>query len=107
MVMTAGLGDLASFFLARTRAQTAADASALAAAAELIPGIGTDPLGKADEFASANGAELVACDCSLGSAEVVVTVAVPVHLSLGRVGGIHEVKAHARAQVLSPGPASP
>ena len=45
MVMLAGQGDLTSFFIARTRAQTAADAAALAAAAELIPGIGTDPVG--------------------------------------------------------------
>jgi secretion/DNA translocation related TadE-like protein len=100
MVMLAGLGDLASFFIARARAQTAADAAALAAAAELIPGIGTDPVSRAEQFASENGARLVGCKCRLGRSDVVVTVAVPVRFALRRTGAVNQVRARARAEVL-------
>jgi secretion/DNA translocation related TadE-like protein len=100
MVLLAGLGDLASFFIARTRAQTAADAAALAAAAELIPGIGTDPISQAREFASANGGRLVGCQCRLGTSEAIVTVAVPVRFTLQRIGSITDVRARAQAEVL-------
>ena len=100
MVMLAGLGDLASFFIARARAQTAADAAALAAAAELIPGIGTDPVSQARQFASENGGRLVGCECRLGTSEVVVTVAVPVRFALRRIGAVNQVRARARAEVL-------
>lgn len=100
MVMLAGLGDLASFFIARGRAQIAADAAALAAAAELIPGIGIDPVSQARHFASENGGRLVGCECRLGTSEVVVTVAVPVRFTLRRIGAVNQVRASARAEVL-------
>lgn len=100
MILLIGLGDLATFFLARTTAQTAADAAALAAAAELIPGIGAEPHTQAQRFASANGGRLVGCECSLSSGEVVVTVAVPVRFVLGRIGGETDVRARARAEVV-------
>lgn len=102
MVFALGLTDLALFFLARTRAQTAADSAALAAAAELIPGLGTEPEGKAKEFAEANGATLVSCDCALGSGVAEVSVSVPVKMTLSGLSDVKEVKARSRAEVVSP-----
>ena len=96
MLLLIGLSDLASFFLARSKAQTAADAAALAAVAELIPTIGEDPQAKAEEYASANGAELVRCACSMASDVVEVTVVVPVHLTLRTVDAVH---ARAKAEI--------
>jgi secretion/DNA translocation related TadE-like protein len=100
MVLLAGLGDLATLFIGRARAQTAADAAALAAAAELIPGIGTDPLSQARRFASENGGRLVGCQCRMGTTEVIVTVAVPVRFVLRRIGTVNQIRARARAEVL-------
>jgi uncharacterized membrane protein len=60
------LSDAANVLLARTRAQTAADAAALAAAAEQWPFTGSgerDPASAARSAAQANGAELETCDC--------------------------------------------
>lgn len=99
MVFLLGLSDLAVFYMARTRAQTAADSASLAAAAELIPGIGEDPEGKAREFAAANGAELIACDCTMGGSAVQVTVSVPVSMSLSALSDLKEVKANSRAEI--------
>jgi secretion/DNA translocation related TadE-like protein len=79
MVFLAALADLSVFVLARARAQTAADASALAAAGELIPGSGNDPVGQASKFARLNGASLVRCMCRGSDSSVEVEVAVPVH----------------------------
>lgn len=102
MVFMLGLSDLAVLFLARTRAQTAADSASLAAAAELIPGLGTDPEGKAREFATANGANLTGCRCALGSTVAEVSVAVPVALTLAAFSDVKEVKAKSRAEVSFP-----
>lgn len=106
MVFAMGLTDLAVFVLARTRAQTAADSAALAAAAELIPGLGTEPEGKAREFAEANGARLLSCQCALGSGVAEVSVSVPVEMTMSALSDVREVKARSRAEVLSP-PADP
>lgn len=99
MILVAGLGDLAIFSAARSKAQTAADAAALAAASEQIPGIGRDPIGQARRFAAANGAELVNCQCRLGDREAVVRVEIPVKFLL--IGAIASggVEASARARV--------
>ncbi|MEX0789268.1 MAG: Rv3654c family TadE-like protein, partial [Actinomycetota bacterium] len=91
MVFLLGLSDLAVFFIARTRAQTAADSASLAAAAELIPGIGEDPEGKAREYAGANGAKLVACDCAPGGTVAQVSVTVPVNMTLSAFSNVKEV----------------
>ena len=99
MVFLLGLSDLAVYYMARTKAQTAADSASLAAAAELIPGIGEDPEGKAREFAAANGAELTACDCAPGGSVVQVTVSVPVSMSLSALSDLKEVKANSRAEI--------
>lgn len=99
MVFMLGLSDLAVFFIARTRAQTAADSASLAAAAELIPGIGTDPEAKAKEFATANGAKLTSCECPMGGTVVQVSVAVPVNMTLSAFSDLKEVQARSRAEV--------
>jgi secretion/DNA translocation related TadE-like protein len=74
--------DVGALAAARAGAQTAADMAALAA---LTPGGGPAAATAAD-IASANGAELVGCDCS--AMEAVVTVRrrvalVPTGLSVG------------------------
>lgn len=102
MVFLLGLTDLAGFFMARTRAQTAADFASLAAAAELIPAIGIDPHQKAGEYASANGATLMSCECEMGTTTAVVTVSVPVSMVLPGLSGTTEVTATARADVNLP-----
>ncbi len=99
MVFILGLSDLAVFYIARTRAQTAADSASLAAAAELIPGIGEDPEAKAREFAQANGAKLIACDCAMGSNVAQVSVAVPIQMSMSVFADVKEVKARSRAEI--------
>lgn len=104
MVFLVGLADLAGFFMARTRAQTAADFASLAAAAELIPAIGIDPEQKAAEYADANGAVLTSCECEMGTTSAIVTVSVPVRMVLPGLSGTTEVTAQARADVnLPPG----
>lgn len=102
MVFALGLTDLAVYFLARTRAQTAADSASLAAAAELIPGLGGEPEAKAEEFAAANGARLLECRCELGSGVAEVSVAVPVRMTLTALSAVKEVQAQSRAEITSP-----
>ena len=59
----------------RSRAQAAADAAALAAVAESVPGAGGLHDVVAERFARANGARLVSCDgCEPGSTSLIVTV---------------------------------
>lgn len=99
MIMCLALADLAIFLLARAQAQTAADAAALAAAAELVPGLGRDPESSAELFARLNDAELVECRCRGGSREATVRVSVPVSLGLLRLSGLRNATASARAEV--------
>ena len=60
----------------QARAEIAADAAALAAAAESGPFGGGDPRGVAGDYTRMNGARLVACSCPRGATSVKVTVAV-------------------------------
>lgn len=60
----------------RARAQTAADAAALAAVAESAPGESGLHAEAAHRYADANGATLLTCECDPGSTSVVVTVEV-------------------------------
>ncbi|MDQ3987136.1 MAG: D-alanyl-D-alanine carboxypeptidase family protein [Actinomycetota bacterium] len=69
-VMTARVSSLDA------RAQLAADAAALAAAAESAPYGAGDPETKAAAYARANGAELASCDCVPGSTSFQVSVRV-------------------------------
>ena len=85
----AGIGVLAQGQVAAIRAQTAADAAALAAAPETF--FGGDPATLAQQYARANGATLVECDCRLDptwqTRRVEVTVRVPLAIwTLDEVG---------------------
>lgn len=76
VVLTAFVGELASTSSLRVRAQTAADAAALAAVAESAPhGTGRSEE-QARRFAELNGARLIDCTCALGATAVQVEVAV-------------------------------
>ena len=101
MVLTAVLA-LASVDVLRAlqgvaRAQTGADAAALAAAQELALPTGTDPAVVAADFADRNGTTLVSCACQPPSADAVVEVEVSVPFVL--LGGSRTVHAMARAVV--------
>jgi secretion/DNA translocation related TadE-like protein len=104
MVLMLGLADLAAFLLARSKAQTAADAAALAAAAELLPGRGPGPETEAEKLAELNGASLVSCTCPPKAQSVVVYVSVPTRFAILRTIGAKQVIARARAEVDIPGP---
>jgi secretion/DNA translocation related TadE-like protein len=94
-VLTLGLGRLATAVVTTSRAQTAADAAALAAAGELAAG---RSVGEAERIASltasANGARLLRCDCGGPAVIVAVTVTLP---SSGPARGL--VRAAARAEL--------
>lgn len=68
--------DLGGVLIARVRAQTAADAAALAAASALAPVLaqGGNPLNLAEDAASENGARLTRCVCEVGGTTAVVDV---------------------------------
>ena len=96
-ILLLGLTAATDLLTARTRAQTAADAAALAA-------VGTSPLVGGDAQAAAvagrvaerNSAELVTCDCgAIDTAEVVV--AVPPATSVRHL--VPTVRARARAEL--------
>ncbi|MFN2544657.1 MAG: Rv3654c family TadE-like protein [Actinomycetota bacterium] len=99
VVLALASADLARVMSVAAKAQSAADAAALAAAQELVvPTSGTSPEGSAAEYAGRNGAALVSCDCEAGAQEAVVVVSVAV----GRLllfGSGREVTARARAVV--------
>ena len=93
--LTLGLGRLATAVLATSRAQTAADAAALAAAGELAAGRSA---GEAERIASltaaGNGARLIRCDCGGPAVVVAVTVTLPSFRPASRL-----VRAAARAEL--------
>jgi secretion/DNA translocation related TadE-like protein len=79
VVLALGAADVARVFAAASRAQTAADAAALAAAQELaIPEGVRTPAEHAATYAAANGAALVGCVCDAGTFQADVEVSVPV-----------------------------
>jgi secretion/DNA translocation related TadE-like protein len=78
VVLAMGGADVAKALIAQARAQTAADAAALAAAQELALPSGLVPGDLAADYAGRNDATLVSCTCEPGSAEAVVEVQVPV-----------------------------
>jgi secretion/DNA translocation related TadE-like protein len=93
-----GAADLGSMLLARARAQSAADAAALAAVTEQAPilGRGTDPEQAARDEAARNGAALVRCDCTVG--ETMATVEVTVTPKLAFLSGWFGSRARASAR---------
>lgn len=75
LAFSAGLiGEVVRLTSRDARAQVAADAAALAAIAENVPGGSSNPRPAAVEYADANGATLVECLCVDGSTAVQVTV---------------------------------
>ena len=82
----------------KARAQTAADAAALAAAQELAIPSPQSPAEAAAEYARLNGATLRSCDCERGSLEAIVAVEMTVRLTflhidrplIGRARGVVE-----------------
>jgi secretion/DNA translocation related TadE-like protein len=93
-----GAADLGSMLLARARAQSAADAAALAAVTQQAPilGRGTDPEQAARDEAERNGAALVRCDCTVG--ETMATVEVTVTPKLAFLSGWFGSRARASAR---------
>jgi secretion/DNA translocation related TadE-like protein len=98
LVLTMGVADVGRVLIARSRARTAADAAALAAADELALPTGLDPTTLAAEYAARNGASLTACTCDVGTFEA--DVAVTVHVDgLLLFPGPRDAVARARAVV--------
>jgi secretion/DNA translocation related TadE-like protein len=98
MVLALCLADLARVEVISARAQTAADAAALAAAQELAIPAGRAPADLATEYAGRNGAELRSCRCDAGTFEATVEVRIAVgHLFV--FGEDRVVDASARAVV--------
>jgi len=98
LVLTMGIADVGRVLLARSRARTAADAAALAAADELALPTGLDPATLAQEYAARNDASLTACVCHVGTFEADVTVTVHVG-NLLLFPGARDAVARARAVV--------
>ena len=104
VVLAMGASDVARVLHAASRAQTAADAAALAAAQALaIDEPGPEPAELAAEYAVRNDAALETCACDRGTFEATVTVRLPVG-DLFLVTGDRTVRAEARAQVDLPAP---
>jgi len=99
--LTMGCADLTRALVAVGRADTAADAAALAAAQELAAPSGSVPSSVAADYAERNGATLVECSCEPGSSEAVVAVEVRVGPML-LVSGDRSVTGRARAVVAFP-----
>ena len=79
LALALGAADLARVLTIASRAQTAADAAALAAAQELVGPTGElAPIDVAAEYAARNGAELTACACASGGSEAIVAVRIAV-----------------------------
>lgn len=100
-VLVLGLGRLATGVVAVSRAHTAADAAALAAAGEIAAGrTEGDAERTASVTAAANGARLVRCECAGPAVSVVVSVALP---SSRPVSGLVRVAARAELHPECPG----
>jgi secretion/DNA translocation related TadE-like protein len=99
-VLAAFSADVSRASDARGRAQTAADAAALAAAQELVVPSGTSPAEVAAEYATRHGTRLVGCRCDPGGDDVMVTVALDVRLPF--LGQERTVTASARAEGAAP-----
>jgi len=93
-----GAADLGAMLHARAKAQSAADAAALAAVTEQAPilGRGTDPEQAARDEARRNGAVLTRCDCAVG--RTTATVEVTVTPKLAFLSGWFGRPAHASAR---------
>lgn len=98
LVMSLLVLDLWRAVIARARAQTAADAAALAAAGSMWSRDGPDPASAASEYAERNGATLESCACPPGGSEAVVTVRITFGVAT-IPGANRDVRATARAVI--------
>jgi secretion/DNA translocation related TadE-like protein len=95
VVLSLGAGRLGGAIVGRARADTAADAAALAAADALALGEDANAAGAAARATAArNDARLVSCVCIGTTAEVVVDVDVP---GIGALGAV--ARGRAKAEV--------
>lgn len=76
LAVGSGAADVGGVVSARARAQTAADAAALAAVAESSPSGEGRPAEAAADYAERNGARLVKCYCEAGATAMQVVVSV-------------------------------
>ncbi len=95
------LVDLLRALESRSRAQTAADGAALAAAQEIARPSGALPSAVVADYARRNGATLIDCRCDGEATSAIVTVQVPVKLLF--VGADRDVRARAKAVVETSG----
>ncbi|MBI4728767.1 MAG: hypothetical protein HY775_04610 [Acidobacteria bacterium] len=95
------VADLGSMFVARARAQAAAEAAALAAVVQQAPvlGQGSDPEGAARAEAERNGATLLRCECEVGRSDAVVEVSVEPRLLIVAAWRGRPARAAARAEL--------
>ena len=100
LACTMGVADVGRVLAERSRAQTAADAAALAAAQDLALADG-DPAGDAASFATMNGSDLLSCACDPGSFDAVVRVRRS-FTGLLLLPGSHQIEVSARAVVDTP-----
>ena len=104
VVFAMGVADVARVMLAASRAQTSADAAALAAAQALaLDEREPLPAELAADYASINGAVLESCICDPGSFSATVEVRMPVG-DLFLFGEGRSAVARARADVDLPAP---
>jgi secretion/DNA translocation related TadE-like protein len=99
-VLAAFSADLSRVVTAKAKAQTAADAAALAAAQEIAVPSGEPPVDVAAEYARDNGTTLITCRCDPAGGEALVTVSLEVTLPL--LDQTRIVQASARAVIASP-----
>ncbi len=94
--------DLGAYVLAAARAQTAADAVALATiqVADTRGGGTGTPTGEAERIAAANGVRLDACACPPGATEVTVQVSAPVRAIAATRFGPRRVTAVATSRLV-------
>lgn len=97
-LLALAVADIGSMLVARTRAQAAADAAALAAVAQQAPVLeqGNDPEGAARDTAARNGAELISCACEVGTTDATVEVDLAPRLAF--LSGWFDRRVHARAR---------
>ena len=103
MVLALGAADLARVLVAASRAQTAADAGALAAAQSLaFPGE-IEPAATAADLVVRNGGLLRSCGCEPGTFEARIEVEMPVgRLFLSSDDLVVEARARAVVELFPP-----
>lgn len=101
VVLGVMLGTAGQYLTARSQAQAAADAAALAAAPVTFRPFGShgDPAAEAAQLAAANGARLARCLCPVDPSWASRIVEVEVYLAVNLAGiGLREIKAVAAAE---------